>query len=325
MPKQQLVICNKRYLEMYGLSADVVKPGCSFREVIAHRKETGSFVGDIDHYVEVVLRDIAHRNAMVISTPDGRSIQVVNEPVPDGGWLATHEDITERRRAEERITHLAHYDALTDLPNRTLFHERLKRELSHAAPDRQLAVLYIDIDEFKSVNDSLGHMIGDELLKSVAASLAGCARKTDFVARLGGDEFAIVQTGIEDTDDVMKLVSRIFEAIRSPYQCLGHQVTTDASIGIALAPQRRLRYRPDPEERGSGDVRGQGRRPPHLSLLRSRTWRPRSAPAAAWKWTCARRSSTAASRSTTSPASACRPTRSPAARRWCAGAIRSAA
>ena len=235
--KQHLIICNKRYIEMYGLSADVVKPGCSFREVIAHRKETGSFVGDIDHYVEGVLRDISHRNAMVISTPDGRSIQIVNEPVPDGGWLATHEDITERRRAEERITHLAHYDALTDLPNRTLFHERLKRELSHAAPDRQLAVLYIDIDEFKSVNDSLGHMIGDELLKSVASSLAGCARKSDFVARLGGDEFAIVQTGIEDTDDVMILVSRIFQAIRSPYQCLGHQVTTDASIGIALAPR----------------------------------------------------------------------------------------
>ncbi|MEH2497625.1 diguanylate cyclase (GGDEF)-like protein/PAS domain S-box-containing protein [Bradyrhizobium sp. AZCC 1678] len=235
--KQHLIICNKRYLEMYGLSADVVKPGCSFREVIVHRKETGSFVGDIDQYVETVLRNISHRNAMIISTPDGRSIQVVNEPVADGGWLATHEDITERRRAEERITHLAHYDALTDLPNRTLFHEWLKRELSHAAPDRQLAVLYIDIDEFKSVNDSLGHMIGDELLKSVASSLAGCARKTDFVARLGGDEFAIVQTGIEDTDDVMKLVSRIFEAIRSPYQCLGHQVTTDASIGIALAPR----------------------------------------------------------------------------------------
>ena len=235
--KQQLVICNRRYLEMYGLSADIVKPGCSFREVIVHRKDTGSFVGDVDHYVATVLRDVTKRNVMVISTPDGRSIQIVNQPVADGGWLATHEDVTERRRAEERITHLAHYDALTELPNRTLFHERLKRELAHVSPDRQLAVLYIDIDEFKSVNDSLGHMIGDELLKSVAASLARCARKSDFVARLGGDEFAIVQTGIEDTDDVMRLVSRIFGAIRSPYQCLGHQVTTDASIGIALAPQ----------------------------------------------------------------------------------------
>jgi len=234
---QRLVVCNHRYIEMYGLSADVVKPGCSFQEVIAHRKEAGSFVGDVEQYVALVLRDIGQRNSMVIATPDGRSIQVVNEPVADGGWLATHEDITERRRAEERITRLAHYDALTDLPNRALFHERLKRELPHVAPERQLAVLYIDIDEFKSVNDSLGHMIGDELLKSVAASLAACTRESDFVARLGGDEFAIVQTGVQEPDDVMKLVSRIFEAIRSPYECLGHHVTTDASIGIALAPQ----------------------------------------------------------------------------------------
>jgi diguanylate cyclase (GGDEF)-like protein/PAS domain S-box-containing protein len=234
---QHLVICNKRYLEMYGLSADVVKPGCSFRDVIAHRKDTDSFVGDIDGYIDGVLADVTRRNAMIISTQDGRSIQIVNEPVADGGWLATHEDITERRRAEQRITHLAHYDALTDLPNRALFHERLKRELSEATPDRQVAVLYIDIDEFKSVNDSLGHMIGDALLKSVAVSLAGCVRKSDFVARLGGDEFAILQTGITETDDVMMLVGRIFEAIRSPYQCLGHQVTTDASIGIAMAPR----------------------------------------------------------------------------------------
>ncbi len=268
--KQQLVICNKRYLDMYGLSAEIVKPGCSFRDVIAHRKETGSFVGDIDHYIEEVLDDITRRNAMVISTPDGRSIQIVNEPVPDGGWLATHEDITERRRAEERITHLAHYDALTDLPNRALFHERLKRELSHAAPDRQLAVLYIDIDEFKSVNDSLGHMIGDALLKSVAASLAGCVRKSDFVARLGGDEFAIVQTGIERyrrRDDARQPHLRGDPlALSVPRPSGDHRRQHRHRDGAA----RRLRYRPHPEERGSGDVRRQGRRPPHLPLLRNR-------------------------------------------------------
>jgi diguanylate cyclase (GGDEF)-like protein/PAS domain S-box-containing protein len=234
---QRLVVCNHRYIEMYGLSADVIKPGCSFREVIAHRKQTGSFSGNVEQYVDLVLRDVGHRNSMVIETPDGRSIHVVNEPLADGGWVATHEDITERRQAEERITHLAHYDALTDLPNRALFHEQLKRELPHIAPDRQLAVLYIDIDEFKSVNDSLGHLIGDELLKSVAKSLRNCAQESDFVARLGGDEFAIVQTGIGDGAEVIDLVNRVFEAIRAPYECLGHQLTTDASIGIALAPQ----------------------------------------------------------------------------------------
>jgi diguanylate cyclase (GGDEF)-like protein len=234
---QQLVVCNQRYVEMYGLSAAIVKPGCSFREIIAHRKASGSFAGDEDEYCARILQNIRLRNSMIVETRDGRSIQIVNEPLADGGWVATHEDITERRLAEEKIRHLAHYDALTNLPNRALFHEKLKQELARTAAGEQLAVLYIDIDEFKSVNDTLGHLIGDELLKSVAASVSQCAAASDFVARLGGDEFAIVQTAVKTPAEVIELVRRVFDAIREPYECLGHQVTTDASIGIALAPQ----------------------------------------------------------------------------------------
>jgi diguanylate cyclase (GGDEF)-like protein/PAS domain S-box-containing protein len=234
----RIVLYNQRYLEMYNLSADVVKPGRHFRDLVAYRQEVGSFKGDADEYCSFVLRNVAlnqvtHR---IIESEDGRAVEIANQPLTDGGWVATHEDITERRRAEQQIAHLAHYDALTDLPNRVLFREQLERELERIKRGEQLAMLYIDIDEFKSVNDSLGHPVGDELLKAVASRLRSCVRDTDFVARLGGDEFAIVQTDIGQPSDVMELVRRIYEAIREPYECLGHHVTTDASIGIALAP-----------------------------------------------------------------------------------------
>jgi diguanylate cyclase (GGDEF)-like protein len=236
---ERLVVCNQRYMDMYGLSPDAVKPGLSFRDLIVYRKQTGSFKGDVDGFCSTVLRNVALGKVThnIVETAGGRSIQIVNQPLADSGWLATHEDITERRQSDERIAHLAHYDALTDLPNRVLFNEQLKRELACVVPDRRLAVLYVDIDEFKSVNDSLGHMIGDELLKALAVRLRACVGEGDFVARLGGDEFAIVRTAVKTPDDVSELVTRVLDAIREPCECLGHQLTTDASIGIALAPQ----------------------------------------------------------------------------------------
>jgi diguanylate cyclase (GGDEF)-like protein len=147
------------------------------------------------------------------------------------------EDVTERRRADEQIAHMAHYDALTDLPNRTLFRTQIERELAKTSQGEQFALLYVDIDEFKGINDSLGHHVGDELLKTVATRIRGCLKETDLIARLGGDEFAVIQTAVGSTDDVVEFVTRIHEAIRQPYQCLGHQLSSDASIGIALAPQ----------------------------------------------------------------------------------------
>jgi diguanylate cyclase (GGDEF)-like protein len=235
----RLIICNQRYIEMFRLSPEVVKPGCSFRDLIAHRKGVGSFSGDIDEYCSSVLRNVALGKVTVnvAENPDGRSIQIANQPLADGGWVTTLEDVTDQKRSDERIMHLAHFDALTDLPNRVLFQELLEGALARIVDGEQVALLYIDIDEFKNVNDSLGHRIGDELLKSVAASLRNCLDETDIVARLGGDEFAVVQTGVKGIEDVTALVIRIYRSIREPRECLGHLVTTDASIGVALASQ----------------------------------------------------------------------------------------
>jgi diguanylate cyclase (GGDEF)-like protein/PAS domain S-box-containing protein len=147
------------------------------------------------------------------------------------------DDVTERRQAHEKIAHLAHYDALTDLPNRVLFRERIEAELQRAAQGKPFALLYIDIDEFKGINDTLGHHIGDELLKTVACRIRACVKDDDMVARLGGDEFAVIKTDIASAAEVEDFVAPLYEAIRRPFQCLGHQLLTNASIGIALAPR----------------------------------------------------------------------------------------
>jgi diguanylate cyclase (GGDEF)-like protein len=234
----RIIICNQPYLDMFGLSPDVARPGCTMQRLIAHRKETGSFDGDVDEFCSAIIQTVSLGKAtrQLTEAPGGRAIEIINRPLKSGGWVATIEDVTERRRADEKIAHLAHYDGLTDLPNRILFRERLEQSLKAIRPGEQLAVLYIDIDEFKSVNDALGHPIGDELLKGVAERLRGCLKETDVAARLGGDEFAVIQTAIMDRSDTTRLVDEIHSAIRQPLECMGHLITTDASIGIALAP-----------------------------------------------------------------------------------------
>jgi diguanylate cyclase (GGDEF)-like protein/PAS domain S-box-containing protein len=235
----RIVVCNQPYLDMFGLSADVAKQGCTMQRLIAHRQETGSFDGDVEAFCSAIIRNVRLGKAtrQITEAPGGRAIEIVNKPLPSGGWVATIEDITPRKRAEEKIAHLAHYDALTDLPNRVLFREKLEQALKDLKPGVRLAVLYIDIDEFKSVNDALGHPVGDELLKGVARRLRSCLGESDIAARLGGDEFAVIQHAVQGAADTERLVESIYRAIRKPLECAGHLITTDASVGIAMAPR----------------------------------------------------------------------------------------
>jgi diguanylate cyclase (GGDEF)-like protein/PAS domain S-box-containing protein len=237
-PETRMVFCNQRYIEMYGLSPEVVRPGCTLRHLLEHRTAVGTFAGDPDAYIVKVLDDVTERRTAndIVESGDGRVFSIVNKPMPDGGWLATHEDITERQRAEERIAHMARHDALTDLPNRTLLRERLEYELKRVRRGQCLAVLCLDLDHFKSVNDTLGHPIGDELLKVVADRLRRCTREHDTIARLGGDEFAIIMTAMEQPTDAAALSKRVRDAITKPYDLDGHQIVADISIGISVAP-----------------------------------------------------------------------------------------
>jgi diguanylate cyclase (GGDEF)-like protein/PAS domain S-box-containing protein len=234
----KLVFCNPRYVEMYGLSCDVAKPGCSLLDLLAHRLRAATFSGDPKQYLAELKAKVAEGNtfATVVTLDDGRAFSVVNKPLADGGWLATHEDVTERRRAEQRIVHMARHDALTDLPNRVLLREQLEHELKRVKRGEIVAMLCLDLDHFKSVNDTLGHPIGDELLKLVADRLRGCTREPDTIARLGGDEFAIIMTQLRQPSDAAVLARRIRASISKPYQVDGHQIVSDISIGISIAP-----------------------------------------------------------------------------------------
>ena len=234
----RLIFCNQRYTEMYALSPDVATPGCRLRDLLEHRIRTGSFSGDPDDYLERLREGIAEGKpfSRIVSLADGRVFSVQSKPIAGGGWLATHEDITERQRSEEQIAHMAQHDALTDLPNRVLLRDRLDHELKRVKRGECLAVLCLDLDQFKGVNDTLGHPVGDELLKLVSVRLRNCTRDVDTVARLGGDEFAIIMTQIQQPTDAAVLSKRIRDAVTKPYQIDGHQIVTDISIGISVAP-----------------------------------------------------------------------------------------
>ena len=236
--EQNLIISNRRYAEMYGLGPEEVRPGTPLRSVLTRRAVANMSAEAARDYIEERLAAAAAREPWyrVNELANGRTVAVSHRSMPSGGSIATHEDITERRKAEARIEHLAHYDALTNLPNRVSFRASMDSALDRIARGDAVAVLCLDLDHFKEVNDTLGHPVGDALLQVVADRIRSCVRPTDCVARLGGDEFAIVQVAAGQPADSTALATRLIAAIAEPYDIGGHQIVIGASVGIAIAP-----------------------------------------------------------------------------------------
>jgi diguanylate cyclase (GGDEF)-like protein/PAS domain S-box-containing protein len=255
-----MVICNDRYVEMYGLTRDIVAPGSSLRGILLHRKERGNFAGDPDLYIRELRAAMAeggvHRQ--LVQSGDGRTISIVNRAMANGGWVATHEDITERTRAEEKIRHMARHDSLTGLANRAAFRDEMDQTLKRVRRGEVIAVLCLDLDNFKTVNDTLGHVVGDKLLCAAAKRLKDLVRETDMVARLGGDEFAILQAGVDKAEAAGVFAQRVITAIHQPYELDGHQVVVSTSVGIAVAP-------------GDGDSTDQLLRNADMALYRAKS------------------------------------------------------
>lgn len=233
----RLIVANDQYAKTYGLSPECVRPGMSIQDVVQQRVIAGS------HYADATVEQnfkgalAAKPSQMVVELRNGRVVRIHRQPMAGGGFVATHEDITERRRTEEKIAHMAHHDALTNLPNRALFHDRLKETLKQCHQGGSIAVLCLDLDHFKGINDTLGHPIGDALLRAVTLRLLGAVRDTDTLSRFGGDEFAIIQHIRKNANEAEALAARIIEKISAPFDLDGNQVVIGISIGIAFYPQ----------------------------------------------------------------------------------------
>ncbi len=235
--ERRVIVCNSRFLTLFGVSRDMTEGGMPLDELYAVIERRGAFGASAFRRVREAQRIwLQERSAGTITVEDeaGRALAVSHRPMPDGGWVETYEDVTAQRSAERRIRFLALHDALTSLPNRTLFRERLEEALANRESGALPGLLCLDLDNFKIVNDTMGHPTGDALLTAVADRLVSCVRGEDMVARLGGDEFAVL-LGDATLDDTLALAHRITEVVGRPYRIDGRQVVTGASIGIALA------------------------------------------------------------------------------------------
>ncbi len=238
---ERLIVCNELYSTMYGLTPEQTKPGMTLRSILEARVVAGHSPEDTAAYIEQRLAEVRSREPYYAENVmrDGRIFAVNHRPMAQGGWVAIHQDVTAQKRAEAQIAFMARHDDLTGLANRAVLQEKMNDAIArlqrHGIP---FTVFMLDLDLFKTVNNSLGHPVGDELLKRVADRLRACIPEPDTVARLGGDEFAILATaGNHQREAAILIAARVLEAISAPYELDGHQLNIGTSVGIALAPE----------------------------------------------------------------------------------------
>jgi len=233
--QNRLEVFNRRFLEIFKLPPDQIKTGVSYKDVLAISIGVNNHSGKtVEQLLAEQAQFLRERTAKphLSELKNGRVVACLYCPTADGRWVATYEDVTERREAEAKIMHMARHDALTNLPNRVLFQDKMEKALGRG--DR-IAVMFLDLDRFKSVNDSLGHSVGDALLCAVTERLRRVVSPGDTVARLGGDEFAIVQRHAAPAT-ASELASKIIAELVDPFDVQGHQLIIGTSIGIAMAP-----------------------------------------------------------------------------------------
>ncbi|HCA27032.1 MAG TPA: diguanylate cyclase [Betaproteobacteria bacterium] len=212
---------NPRFLSSGQQGADF------YQDMWALLKRTGRWTGEI-----------WNRRKNGASFPEWLSISAVNKGWNNGRYVAVFSDISERKAAEERIRHLAHYDVLTDLPNRTLFYDRLEQALRHTQRShRRVAVMFVDLDRFKMINDTLGHGVGDQLLQAIGKQLKGCVRQSDTVSRQGGDEFVILLPEITHNQDAVVVAQKVLATLDRPYPIDDHVLHVTGSVGVSFYPE----------------------------------------------------------------------------------------
>jgi diguanylate cyclase (GGDEF)-like protein len=237
--RQRLILANRRYAEIYGLSSNDIRTGASLERIVALRFNAGTCPNMSRRQYLAWRASIAtsnRTNDSIVELQNGRVISIHHRPMPDGGWVSTHEDITERRQAEDRLAHMASHDPLTGLSNRTAFRDYMDRIMVCGPQDDNLAVLCLDLDHFKHVNDTFGHAAGDALLCSVSQRIRDNIRVDDIAVRLGGDEFAVVQAGVNQPCLAVALATRLIEVLSRPFELGIHRVNIGTSVGIAYGP-----------------------------------------------------------------------------------------